>query len=364
MSNDDWTRRRFLETSGAVGIGLGVGLTTTGCPEPDPVDDPYADAITTVSMVGVGANVEDAVRRAIELAGGLDSIEPGQTVFIKPNAVGTVEGAVGFTTSLAVLQAVIRIVKERDPGWIVVGDRSARLFQSTTVFEETGLGAAALAAGADEVYPAPTPTQAPDDYVTLQPPAWEETWEEQGGIVALRKVIEADHLINIPVAKNHRWAGHSLAMKNLMGCVGDDARDPMHYTQDDADRLSRDIVILNQMFAPTLTVIDARTCIVNGGPEGMLADGVVTEPGLILAGADRVALDAVGVALVQEELSRAEVPDPDARYELLTSTAPWAMPQLVHAMDLGIDLAREHAEVRLTMEDVELGAEIEARFRA
>ena len=77
-----------------------------------------------------------------------------------------------------------------------------------------------------------------------------------------------------------------------------------------------------------------------------------------------VALDAVGVALVQEELSRAEVPDPDARYELLTSTDPWAMPQLVHAMDLGLDLAREHAEVRLTMEDVELGAEIEARFRA
>lgn len=358
--NDDahWTRRRFLGHTGAA-----VAATSLPACDAEPNEDPWADAPTSVAAVGVGNDIEAAVHRAIELAGGLGAIQAGQTVFIKPNAVGTVPGALGFTTSHAVLGAVIRAVKERDPGWIVVGDRSARLFESSIVFNETGMGAAALAAGADEVYPAPRPVDAPDDYDLTQPDFWEETWAEAGGILALKRVLEADHLINVPVAKNHRWAGHSLSMKNLMGCVGDDARDSMHYNQEDPDRLSRDIVILNQLFPPTLTVIDARTAIVNGGPEGMLSDGVVTEPGLILAGSDRIALDAYGVAMLQDEIGRTPIPDPDARHEMLVSTFAWGMPQILHAMELGIGLARSHDDVRLAVEDLDRAAEIERRFR-
>lgn len=363
MTDDDWTRRRFLERAGQVGLGV-AAAATVGCEVGTDAVDPFADAPTTVAAVGVDGDVEQAVRRAIELSGGLEDIAPGDTVFIKPNAVGTVPGAVGFTTSHDVLAAVIRAVKERDPGHIVVGDRSARLFESQIVFDETGMGAAALGAGADEVYPAPKPSNDPDAWVLLQPTAWEETWADAGGILAMRRVVEADHLINVPVAKNHRWAGHSMAMKNLMGCIGDDSRDPMHYTQDDASRLSRDIVILNQLFQPTLTVIDARTCIVNGGPEGMLADGVVTEPGIIFAGSDRVAMDVFGVCLIQEELSVTDVPDPDVRHAMLTSTGPWDMPQILEALDLGIDLARSSDDTRLVFEDVALAEALKARFRA
>ncbi len=359
MSDEnDWTRRQFLGHATAA-----VAATSLAACDPDGPQDPYADAPTSVAAVGAQDDVEAAVRRAIELAGGLDMIEAGQTVFIKPNAVGTVPGALGFVTSHEVLAAVIRTVKDRDPGWIVVGDRSARLFESAIVFDETGMGATALAAGADEVYPAPRPSGAPDDYELLQPPFWEETWSEPGGVLAMKRVLEADHLINVPVAKNHRWAGHSLSMKNLMGCVGDEARDYMHYNQADPDRLSRDIVILNQLFPPTMTIIDTRTAIVNGGPEGMLSDGVVTEPGVILAGTDRIALDAYGVALLQDEIGRTPIPDPDARHDMLVSTFAWAMPQLLHAMELDIGLSRSHEDVRLAVEGLERAADIERRFR-
>jgi len=360
--NTDLSRRDFLERSAAGAAGVSA-LGMAGCAELDP----YADAAASVAIVDERAGTEEAVRRAIEAAGGLDAIEPGDSVFIKPNAVGVIDNSRAFVTRNSVLAAVIRIVRERDPGWIVVGDRSARLFSSPIVFDQTGMGATALAAGADEVYPAPRPSEDPEAWVLLQPPAWEETWFAQGGVLVLRRVLEADHLIEVPVAKNHRWAGFSLSMKNLIGIVGDDSRDVMHYTEDDADRLSRDIVILNQTVEPLMTVIDAGAAIVNGGPEGAFSDGVITEPGLILAGSDRVALDALGAALLQHELAGVEVPEPDAMHALLRDTPSWELPQIVHALDLGLSpVTVTHADVRLHWDgvDPDYADAVTARFRA
>ncbi len=120
----------------------------------------------------------------------------------------------------------------------------------------------------------------------------------QGGILAMRKILEADHFIDLPVCKNHRWAAISLSMKNLIGAIGDESRDPIHYTEGDADRISRDIAILNGAFRPLISIVDARAALINGGPEGVGADRVTVNPGLIFASRDRVALDAAAIEAV------------------------------------------------------------------
>ncbi len=291
-------------------------------------------------------------------------ILPGQTVFIKPNAVhGATAGAPGIVTSNEVLKAVIRAVKTRKPGYITVGDRSWRQGASWAVFQTTGLEDAALEAGADEVFPALKPMEDPSAWSLEQPPAWEETWLDQGGILAMKKILEADHLIEIPVCKNHRWAAFSLSMKNLMGAVGDDSRDPMHYNEGDPDRLSRDIAILNGIFHPTLVVLDAQKALVNGGPEGILSDKVFTDPGLILASSDRIAIDAAGASILKRELSAATVPEPDAMHAILTGTPSWALPQIVHGIERGLGISAQDL-VDLRFEGVAAAAEIEALFRA
>jgi hypothetical protein len=101
----------------------------------------------TVAIVGA-TDIESAVRRAIALAGGIDEISAGQTVFIKPNAVhGDVAGMPGVITSFEVLSAVVRVVKERGAR-VIVGDRSARQAgTSDSVFQSSGLTAAMLARG-------------------------------------------------------------------------------------------------------------------------------------------------------------------------------------------------------------------------
>jgi uncharacterized protein (DUF362 family) len=294
----------------------------------------------------------------------LDEIKPGDTVFIKPNAVYNATGTTAVVTSLDVLGAVVRLVKEHDPGRIIVGDRSARqISEQELVLESSGMQATALAAGADEVHSPLSPAVDPDAWVLLQPPHFDETWADAGGVLAMRKIVEADLLINVPVCKNHRYAGHSLSMKNFIGAVGDTARDVMHYSVGDPERLSRDIAILNQMFTPLVSILDATACLINGGPEGLDVDSVRTDPQLMLASRDRIALDAGGLTLIKLGLERTPVPTPDQVYELALSTRVWDYPQIRHAGELGLGVTSADL-VEILFEGVDDSAAIETMYRA
>lgn len=325
--------------------------------------EPVPDGFAAVAVTG-HEDVETRVRRAIVAAGGIDAIGPGDTVFIKPNAVHSfVRGSPAIVTDPAFLAAVVRIVRERSPARIIVGDRPARPFLSEPVLETTGHRRAAMEAGADEVYPAPRPVDEPDAWVLLQPDAYEETWDALGGVLAMRAIVEADHFINLPVCKDHRWAVYSLSMKNLIGAVGDDSRDAMHYVRSEPNRLSRDIAILNQMFSPLINILDAGVALLNGGPEGTGPDSVRARPGLTLASRDRVALDVVGVSLIQHELARATVEMPDEAHPFLTSTRAWDLPQVVHGIDRGLGIGSPDRLI-LRFEEVVESTEIEARARS
>jgi uncharacterized protein (DUF362 family) len=351
-SQDDITRREFVGAaaalSGAAALGLRCGSKEA--------------ATATVGIVH-RADVELAVRRAIDLAGGVPEIGPGKTVFIKPNAVyaGSLPA---ITTSLDVLRAVIKVVKERSPQRIIVGDRSARFFVSADVIRAIGMEDAALAAGADEVYAAPTPTVDPSAWVLLQPPRFEETWSAAGGILAMRKLIEADYLVNVPTLKNHRWAVYSLSMKNFIGATGDSSRDAMHYTVGDPQSLSRSIAILNQMFHPLISVIDGWNALINGGPEGLPVDSVRTTPELILASRDRIALDAAAASVIKLELGRNAVPMPDAMNPIwMRANGPWSLPQIVQGIERGLGIASS-AQATLQFDSVADADALERIFRA
>src|SRR5207237_4119157 len=69
-----------------------------------------------------GSNMEEAVRRAVKLAGGMEFIKEGQTVLIKPNVTVALKSPT--TTNPEVLYAVIKVVAERGPKRITVADRS------------------------------------------------------------------------------------------------------------------------------------------------------------------------------------------------------------------------------------------------
>ena len=382
------SRRRFLKEGSAVGAAVAVGCSdpaapgddtdagTTpdsaaasdeGAPDTTDVPDEGRPARQTGVVVSVvrGKDLKETIRRAVEAAGGLLAIKEGQTVVLKPNAVHAFanDEQRAVVTPNDFLRAVIQLVRERKPGKIIVADRSARFFPSDAVFAETGMDVASLDAGADEVYPAPKPADDPDTWVLMQPKGWEETWAEDGGVQVMKVLLEADHIINLPVLKNHRYAAFSMALKNFIGGVGDDSRNRMHYDgRGMPARLSRDIAILNGAFKTTMNIVDARTALVNGGPEGVYEDAVRTTPGIILASRDRVAIDAFAVALLQHELASVEVPIKDEVHDRLMVTPVWQLPQLIEAVDLGIGVASAD-EVQLHFEAVDEADALETRFR-
>src|SRR4030042_1213388 len=99
-----WDRRRFLETAF---VSAGVASILPGCFMKNtlaaeqvisaaprrPTRGYPARPPAVVSAVGVTASIAAAVREAVAAAGGLEEIEKGQRVMIKPNVCGPAIGA-------------------------------------------------------------------------------------------------------------------------------------------------------------------------------------------------------------------------------------------------------------------------------
>ena len=111
--------------------------------KPERVYDALSSATTKVSIVRsddesldnpIGVNdskisyqtIEEMVREAITLAGGLYMVGPGDMVLLKPNIVDSDPSGNGELTDVRVIKALIKIIDEIDPGnmEIVVGEAS------------------------------------------------------------------------------------------------------------------------------------------------------------------------------------------------------------------------------------------------
>jgi uncharacterized protein (DUF362 family) len=132
-----------------------------------------------------------------------------------------------------------------------------------------------------------------DDWKKVQGSHWEQ------GFAIARPVLEADGIVQTCCLKTHRYGGHfTMSLKNSVGLAakrvpgeGYDYMRELHNSPD--QRLM--IAEINAAYQPDLIVLDGVEAFVEGGP----ARGKQVDAGVILAGTDRVAIDAVGVALLR-----------------------------------------------------------------
>src|SRR5258705_11042163 len=79
-------------------------------------------------------------------------------------------------------------------------------------------------------------------------------------------LVQADKIINVPVAKHHNLAKYTAAMKNWYGSLGG-RRNRLH------QKIDVSIADLAPFLQPTLTIVDAvRGVLANGPPGGKVAD--------------------------------------------------------------------------------------------
>ena len=359
-----WRRRDFLKT---VGAAVGAGLC------------PYAHAAIELERLGLpivsgpvdvgiarGSSMEDAVRHAVRLVGGMDFIQEGQTVLIKPNVCGAVKSPA--TTSPESLYATIKLVAERGPRRIIVADRSfsaqfsVKSPKTIDVMKQVGHLDAVNQAISDAKAPVVAvgleDAAAEFERLGLAPgmehwrkikPAAATHWPEGFDLAEL--LFRVDHVINLPVIKTHFQAWFTMSMKSFVGMSHHDSRKEFHSTwkgegslfdqkrtssrrrgiKKDPDEEVKEIAPfvnriaeLNLGITPSLNILDGTESFVFGGPShGDTAAGKV-----IVASRDRIAADATGVAVLKWLGTE----------ERLQNRSVWDNPFIKHGIKIGLGI--------------------------
>ena len=234
-----------------------------------------------VSIVKSGEDVELAVRRAVALAGGLDDIVTGASrVLVKPNIASRDKSGTGKVTDARVTQAITKIILERKPRSVVIGEGSAVGYdfpewQDTMMaLEESGTKEVAERLGVP--------------LVDLNQDRHREVEIPNALVMKTVKIAEtaldSDVIVSVPVMKTHIRTGITLSLKNMKGVMPGAEKKKTH-------RLGLELAI-----ADLLSVVKPHFAVVDGlvGAEGLweYPDDCVAM-GLVGAGRDPVAVDSV-----------------------------------------------------------------------
>jgi uncharacterized protein (DUF362 family) len=121
----------------------------------------------------------------------------------------------------------------------------------------------------------------------------------QKGFAVARPVLEADGVVQTCCLKTHRYGGHfTMSLKNSVGLVAKWVPgDSYNYMSElhGSPHQRRMIAEVNTAYQPDLIVLDGVEAFVDGGP----AQGKQVDAQVILASTDRVAIDAIGVAILR-----------------------------------------------------------------
>ena len=233
------------------------------------------------------SNREEGIRRGLAALG--MPAAKGKHVVIKPNFNSA--DPYPASTHLDTLGTLVRQLQAAVASEISVADRSG-MGNTRKVMERKGVFAQAKLLSYDAVVMDETPME-----------GWAEErlagshWSR--GVLFPRLFQEADLLVQTCCLKTHRYGGHfTLSLKNSVGVVAKySPRDSYNYMGElhGTSHQREMIAEINQLYRPAMVVMDGLEAFTDGGPES----GTLVKPEVMLLGTDRVAMDAVGVAILR-----------------------------------------------------------------
>ena len=255
----------------------------------------------TMSKVAVvyTDNREEGTYQVIDLLG----INPvkGKKVILKPN-FNTADPPPA-STSIVVLKSIITKLYDMKAKTITVAERSGPV-DTHDCMKQKGLFELAEELKFEVVNLAEIPLE---EYVHIIPN--DSHWKN--GFLFAKIYQEAECIVETCCLKTHQYGGHfTLSLKNATGLVPKRNLDRNSHMRElhSSPHQRKMIAEINTAFTPDLIIMDGVSAFVDGGP----AKGTMKEANVILASPDRVAIDAVGVAILRilgttPEVSRGDI---------------------------------------------------------
>jgi uncharacterized protein (DUF362 family) len=230
----------------------------------------------SVVAISKEADVEKMVADVLGLLGGTENlIRPRSTIVLKPNAGHPAAAETSVNTSPGLVVAVINEVKKAKPKDIIVAESAAIGCETFDVFEKSGIGAAAESAGARLI-----DIKSVKDLISIP---IRDARSDIKKMKLPRFLLEAEHIINLPIFKSHASMVFTCALKNLKGVVQDVTHQQMHNTD-----LAAAMMDLWSVIRPDLSIADLIRPAEGFGPHTTLP----IEFGCVVGSKDPVALDA------------------------------------------------------------------------
>src|ERR1019366_7694915 len=227
--------------------------------------------LPSMTVVQGGEPRAPGQRAPADLGGIGRFISRQDVVVLKPNIAWDRTPEQAANTNPDLVAEVVRQCWQAGAKRVIVTDVSCN--EPQRCFHRSGIEAAARSAGAEVILPDPEKFREVD----------------MGGVVlkswpVFTPFLEADKILNLPIAKHHELTGATLGMKNWYGILGGQ-RNRLH------QQIHQSLADLASFMMPTLTIMDCYRILLRNGPTGGNLEDVALKK-TVVAGTDPVALDA------------------------------------------------------------------------
>jgi uncharacterized protein (DUF362 family)/Pyruvate/2-oxoacid:ferredoxin oxidoreductase delta subunit len=229
--------------------------------------------------------VDAAVRKAVDQLGGMDKfVSPGQRVLLKVNLLSSSPPEKAIVTHPSVVAAVAKLVSAAG-GQPIIGDSPGGAFTKARleqIYRKAGLYEVAEETGA----------------VLNFDVGFKHVSNPRGHLMKQLDVIsvldDVDVVIGLPKLKTHSLLTFTGATKILFGVIPGRIKLGYHGKLVSKTHFAEMLLDIIEYVKPALMVMDAIVGMEGNGP----AAGDPREIGLVLAGADCVAMDVVAASVV------------------------------------------------------------------
>lgn len=278
-------------------------------------------AKTKVSLIKTSDRTA-GIKRAIDLLG----INPvkGKNVLLKPN-FNTADPFPGSTHNDTLTNLILHLNGMGAKG-ITVGERSGPP-DTADVLKDKGIYDICKNLGAGLINFEELP---PDGWVKVKPK--ESHWRD--GFYVAKPILDSECIVSACCLKTHRFGG--VFTMSLKLSVGVTHKNNMRELHTSFLSMRKMIAEINQAYKPSLILLDAIEAFVDGGP----AKGTRKRADVIVAGTDRIAIDAVGVAILKELGSN----------EAIMDRKIFEQEQIARAVEIGLGISRPE-EIEIVSDD-------------